>query len=338
MIHQLFPVIIGKGFAALLRGKIRNQPAPDQPIAGIGSQRVVNFRIRMHKGVLPKAKVVIALPQIRDKRIRVWIFVAPLIGAGIGVRVPARLQPDDIAGNIPLPEIIGNAFDLFGIPLIIATVLHPQRPLRNLRAAARKPVVLADDIGDGITLDDIDVYAGGNRDAHAHHQSRVLTDGIELRLAARRAAAGLCRIFSGILLLAAIEFRIAGGIKIHPVALVGDEKRNGRMGFAVGAHRVGIDVQPQLSSSVIKLFQLKTEAEDVAVVLDREFQHAAGRNLFEREVRSGIVYICFNITEAVAKPGGNHFLRHAESKSFHRAVSPSLLPYSGKLLSALFRR
>lgn len=96
------------------------------------------------------------------------------------------------------------------------------------------------------------------------------------------------------------------------------------MGFAVGAHRVGIDVQPQLSSSVIKLFQLKTEAEDVAVVLDGEFQHAAGRYLFEREVRSGIVYIGFNITEAVAKPGGNHFLRHTESKSFHRAVSPAV--------------
>lgn len=239
--------------------------------------------------------------------------------------MPARLQADHIAGNLMISEIARRRLNFFRIPFVVAAVQQSQRPFRHLRPAASKHIILTDDLRSGIALDHIHVHACGNRNPHAHDQIRILADGIEFRFAASRTAVGMRRHRAGVLLFAAIEFRISGGIEIHAIALIGYEKRNGRVGFAVGRNGICIHVQPQLAPPMVKLLQLKAKAEDMAVILNGKFQHAARGDFFESKAGGRIGYVRFHIVEAVAKPGGNQLFRCAEGEFFHCVVSFCLL-------------
>ncbi len=89
------------------------------------------------------------------------------------------------------------------------------------------------------------------------------------------------------------------------------------MGFAVVRYGVGVDVEAELASAVVKLLELETEAEHVAVVFNRELHEEAARGLFAGKVCFGIGYVGFDVIEVVAEHRRNELFGGTEGEFLH---------------------
>ena len=315
-VNEGLALVVGENSACFGRCKVRDNAAPDEVIPGIRRDVVVNRAVRMGEGVFPEIDVESAFLEVINEFLRVRITVAPLVGAGIGVGLPAGFETDDGAGNVVVAEIIGGFLDLFGIPAGIAAVEGAEPPFGNVASAAGEHIVLLYDVGDGIAFDDVHVHTFGGGNQHAHDRTGFLADGVEIVRVVRRTACRdvLCR---GILRLAAGEFGVAGGIEVHTVPFVGDEEGNGRVGFAVVGDGVGVHVEAELASAVVELLELKTEAEDMAVVLNGKLHKEAAGSLAAGEVRRGIGHVGFDVVEVVAEHRGDELFGGTESEFLH---------------------
>ena len=135
----------------------------------MGGNFIVELGVGMNKAVLPKVNVEAPVLKIGNKLVWIGVLITPLIGAGVGVGMPARLKTDNVAGNVAVSEIVGSLFYLFGVPLIVATVKQTQRPFGNLGATACQHIVLAYNIGYGAALNHIYINTCRRGDSYAHN-------------------------------------------------------------------------------------------------------------------------------------------------------------------------
>ena len=92
----------------------------------------------------------------------------PDVSAGIGMSLPARLQPEDVAGHAVLPDLPRQRQQrlLVGVP--VRPVEDAQPPQRRQGAAAAEQVIPADSVTEIFSGEDVQVHSFRSRDIDQH--------------------------------------------------------------------------------------------------------------------------------------------------------------------------
>ncbi len=311
-VHQNILLIVPEDGAGFGEGKVRYHAAPDQSVSGIGCDVVMDGGGGMGEGVLPQVDVYVPLFHFRKESGGIRVQIAPDVGAGVGVGLPAGFQADDVEGNVLFPELVRHGDYPVGGVFGVAAVQHTQSPVGHITAAAGEHIVPGHDVGDVLSFYYINVHPFAAGNLNGHHLPGQFPEGIQIvgvvgggigigvfLYRMNRTAAAIGRIH----LIAAVEFRIPGSVHVDPPAFVGDEEGNGRMAVTGGQGRVGIDGQLQLASLMVELFQLQPEAVDLGVGLQREGQHAPPAVHPEPDLFGGEGHRRFGIGKMRTVPG-----------------------------------
>ena len=233
--NEILSLIVCKNRLCFITGKIRNDTAPYHIIAAVRSDVFIDRCCRMRKCMLPEIDMNPAFHKIFHQFFGVRELIAPEIRAGIGMCLPAGFQPEDIERDVMITEIICHFHDLCIRIFRAAAIENTKSPFRDIAAAAGEHIILADDIGNRITLHKIDIHTLGGRNQNTHDRTADPSDGVEIiRIVMDHGyLIGFGRA-AVIFLITAIDLDIACGIEIHPVALVRDKKRNRGMAVTVG--------------------------------------------------------------------------------------------------------
>ena len=165
--HKCLVVVIGKNLPAFPRGEVGNQAAPHPVISTPRQQRLIKRRAGVREGVFPQVQLVALLVRLIEQNVRVWVLPAPDERARVGVRVPARFQPEHVTRNVPLPELIQEAHDLLLPQFRRGAIPDSQPPQGGHAASAGEQVVALDcrpHVGAGEKID-VDTMRRGDINA-----------------------------------------------------------------------------------------------------------------------------------------------------------------------------
>src|SRR5438309_9845044 len=96
---------VSKGLAGFGQQEVRYDAAPDLVIAGLRVESLINRRRRVCKTVLPEIDMKLFGGQLRQHRRGFRELLVPNVSAGVGVRLPTGLKPDDIYRHVAGTEL-----------------------------------------------------------------------------------------------------------------------------------------------------------------------------------------------------------------------------------------
>ena len=274
--HVLAVMEIGEGLTRLGLKKIWREAAPDGEIAAMTFELRIERRGGMREGVFPQVDVVLAFAERAHHLARVRKFVAPHETAGVGVSLPARLEPQHITRHAMRAQVPAHLQDFLLVETPVAAVPHAQPPARRHHSAAGEKVVALHGLAQRRTAEDVYIDPAGLGDFHEHFallaHAPVAIRGWQ-KVARRRGRIGGTGAGCGLADMpcaAAIDGDVACGVDQHAIPARGDVKRHRRMGVAGIDARIGVHPQFLLQTSLYERLQLQPQPVDDLARLQRQ--------------------------------------------------------------------
>ena len=282
-------VVIGENFAGFGGGEIGHEAAEHFVAAAPGEQRLVERRLGMREAVFPEVQLVAQPAGLTQEPVGIGIAPAPDERAGIGVRLPAGLQAEDVAGNVPLAELLQEAHDVLLVQLRRGAIPHAQAPHRRQAAAAGEEVVTLHGVTHVGTGEDVHVHAAGAGHVDAHEFRAQGLRAVQAVLARLQpAAAGGLRRDGRIqrrIEVAEVEAHVAGRIDVDAVAAGGDVKRRRAVRVAQDPGLVVADPHGPLAAQESERLQVHAQPIDLFPVGQGQLDGAAAGHGLELDAR-----------------------------------------------------
>src|SRR6187402_504623 len=179
------------------------------------------------------------------------------------MRLPARLQADDVARNLARAKLLHQIQNLRGVEMKFWTVPKAQTPGGRVHAATGEHVISLDRLQHGRSGEEIDVHSARTWDFDAN----VCRNFAIMSSHGGRTIYTRARYFGRIggigghgLAVAACEGDVAKGIDEDSVAACGDIERYGSMRVAGVTFRICIDANGALLAPLLEGLQLKAKS------------------------------------------------------------------------------
>src|SRR5947199_2519903 len=132
---------VSKGLAGFGQQEVRYDAAPDLVIAGLRVESLINRRRRVCKTVLPEIDMKMFGAQLRQHCRWVRELLVPNVSAGVGVRLPARFEPDHIYRHVAGTELASQVERLLLVEVAFSAIPDSEAPTRRKRTAAGEQIV-----------------------------------------------------------------------------------------------------------------------------------------------------------------------------------------------------
>ena len=191
------------------------------------------------------------------------------------MRLPARFQPEHIAGNVLLAQFAGEGGDFGFGGGAAGAVPVAEAPLRQQAAAAAEEHVAAHRVEQRRAAEEVERDAARDGDLRHDRGGRV-GGGVKFRLRELDVTGG-CGCFpageGGV--AAGVECRIAGGVEQDAVSGGGEVERRGRVAVAGVGDRVAVDSERPLLPGLAQALELESESVEILPRPERQFEAAA---------------------------------------------------------------
>ncbi|MPN60326.1 hypothetical protein SDC9_208054 [bioreactor metagenome] len=153
-------MVLAEQFPRRFKREVRHQPMPDLEVAGVRPHFAVERRVGMGEHMFPEVDAEILFAKLAKKRFRLRKpFRAPEITARIGPRLPARLQSENVAGDVFFAQFPGEGQHLSGVEGSAGAVVAAEAPLRRRRSAAAEQHIAAHRVQQIRPGEEVEVHA-----------------------------------------------------------------------------------------------------------------------------------------------------------------------------------